>query len=129
MPFIDYGENKTVSLKNEHDLQSEVVSYLRETDLTFCANMNGYLDTATKRIRSWQEGMSAGHPDLIIYTPNNTYNGMAIEFKSPTGQGVLSKKQNDWLDKLEKDCKYFCICSNDYAVIIECIVKFTLDAL
>ena len=129
MPFIDYGENKTVSLKNEHDLQSEVVSYLRETDLTFCANMNGYLDTATKRIRSWQEGMSAGHPDLVIYTPNNTYKGLVFFFKRVRVHGVIINKKHDWLDKLEKDCKYFCMCSNDYAVIIECIVKFTLDAL
>ena len=129
MPFIDYGENKTVSLKNEHDLQSEVVSYLRQTDLTFAASLNGYLDTPSKRIRSWQEGMSAGHPDLVIYTPNKTYNGLAIEFKSPTGQGELSKTQNDWLDKLEKDCKYFCICSNDFAVILEVIVKYIYDLL
>jgi hypothetical protein len=129
MPFIDFSENKTIHLKNEHDLQTQVVEYLRSTDLTFAANLNGFLDTPEKRIRGWQEGMSAGHPDLLIYTPNNTYNGMAIEFKNVNGQGILAKKQADWLQKLEGDCKYFCICSNDYTVILECIIKYLLNVL
>jgi hypothetical protein len=129
MVFIDINKNKTMTLRTEHDLQSAIVDYLRETDLTFASSLNGFLDTPTKRLTAWQEGMGAGHPDLLIYTPNDTYNGMAIEFKTPLGCSKLAPKQSDWLEKLEGDCKYFCLCSNDYAVILECIIKYMLNAL
>lgn len=129
MPFIDFSENKTMNLIDEHSLQTAIVAYLRDSDLVFASNMNGFLDSPEKRIRGWKEGMQSGHPDLLIYTPNNAYNGMAIEFKSLCGTGKLVKKQANWLQKLELDCGYFCLCSNDYTAILECIIKYTNDIL
>jgi hypothetical protein len=124
MVFIDFNDNKTFKLTNEHELQCAVVDYLRTTDLVFASNCNGFLDTSQKRLTAYSEGMSSGHPDLIIYTPNNLYNMFCIEFKTPCGQGEISPKQSKWLSKLETECKAFCICSNDYTLILECIIKY-----
>lgn len=129
MPYLSFSENKSLNINNEHDLQKSVVEYLRKTDILFASNCNGFLDTPNKRILAFEEGMQNGHPDLIIYTPNKQYNGMAIELKSPLGVGKLQKNQSEWLQKLEVECKYFCICSNDYTIIIECILKYILSIL
>ena len=126
MVHIDINENKTVSLKNEHDLQAIVVDYLRQTDLLFCASLGGYLDTPAKRLKSWIEGYQKGQPDLIIYTPSadGKYKGMALELKRPIGSAEISKEQVSWLDRLEIECGYFCLASNDLILIIEILVKY-----
>jgi hypothetical protein len=129
MPFISFSENKYMSIQNEHQLQCEVVSYLKDTDLLFAASMNGYLDSPEKRIKAYQEGCGAGIPDLIIYTPNSTYSGLAIECKSPTGLGKLDKKQSEWLQKLETESNFFTLCSNDYTMIIEVLIKYINNIL
>ena len=40
--------------------------------------------------------------DLFIYEPNNSYVGLAIEFKSPTGKYKISDNQKMWYDELSK---------------------------
>lgn len=126
MVHIDINENKQYKLHFEHDLQSVIVDYLRQTDLLFCASLGGYLDTPSKRIKSYVEGYVAGQPDLIIYTPSacGKYKGMAIELKRPNGTGTISKTQVSWLDRLEVECGYFCLASNDLILITEILVKY-----
>jgi hypothetical protein len=121
---MNISQNNTYKITNESDLQIDIVNYLRETDLLFCASLGGYLDSPGKRIRSWKDGYVRGQPDLIIYTPSGKYNGMAIELKTPLGLGKISKDQTEWLDKLEIESKYFCLCSNDYTEVLECIIKY-----
>jgi len=124
--IIDINDNKQYALNLEHDLQTIIVDYLRQTDLLFCASLGGYMDTAAKRIRSWSEGYQKGQPDLIIYTPSacGKYKGMAIELKRPNGRGNISKEQLNWLSRLEKEAGYFCIASNDLVLIIETLTKY-----
>ena len=124
---IDINENKKYDLNYEHDLQAIVVDYLRQTDLLFCASLGGYLDTPAKRIKSWVEGYQKGISDIIIYTPSadGKYKGLALELKRPDGTGKISKEQVSWLDRLEIECGYFCLSSNDLVLIIEVLVKYT----
>ena len=129
MPYVSFSDDKCMTLLTEHDLQKQIVIYLRDTDILFASNCNGFLDSSAKRLKAWHEGMSAGHPDLLIYTPNDSYNGFAIEFKTPKGDGKLDNKQSDWLQKLEVECKYFTLCSNDYTIIIETIIKYIHNIL
>jgi len=127
MVHIDINENKQYKLNFEHDLQAIIVDYLRQTNLLFCASLGGYLDTPAKRIKSWIEGYSKGQPDLIIYSPSadGKYKGLALELKRPNGTGKISKEQVSWLDRLEIECNYFCLASNDLVLIIEVLVKYT----
>jgi len=126
MVYINIAENKKYDLNYEHNLQAIVVDYLRETDLLFCASLGGYLDTPSKRIRSNVEGYQKGQPDLIIYTPSadGKYKGLALELKRPDGTGSISKEQVSWLDRLEIECGYFCLASNDLVLIIEVLTKY-----
>jgi hypothetical protein len=129
MVYIDIDSKHILHIKSEADLQKAVVKYLRETDLAYCSTLGECLDTTVSRIEAVKRGYKCGIPDLIIYTPNNCYNGLAIEFKAATGFGNLKKNQLDWLNQLEKDCNYFVIASNDYTTIIETIIKYIHDLL
>ena len=126
MVHIDINENKKYDLNFEHDLQAIVVDYLRKTDLLFCASLGGYLDSPGKRIKSYVEGYVRGISDLIIYTPSadGKYKGLALELKRPDGTGKISTEQVSSLDRLEIECGYFCLASNDLILIIEVLVKY-----
>lgn len=125
--IIDYEQQHIYHLKNERDLQREVVRYLKTTDLLFCSSMGGNLETISQRLDANLDGYTAGIPDLIIYTPSScgSYRGFALEFKSPFGSGELSSNQKNWLERLDVECNYFCLVSNDLLHIIECIIKYT----
>ena len=126
MVYMNISDNKKYTLNYEADLQAIIVDYLRQTDLLFCASLGGYLDTPSKRIGAWADGYQKGQPDLIIYTPSadGKYKGMAIELKRPDGSGKISKEQVSWLDRLEIECGYFCLASNDLVLIIEVLTKY-----
>jgi len=126
MVHIDINENKKYDLNFEHQLQAIIVDYLRQTDLLFCSSLGGYLDTPAKRISSYISGYQKGQPDLIIYSPSGDgkYKGLALEIKRPQGSGTISKEQVSWLDRLEIECGYFCLASNDLVLIIEILVKY-----
>ena len=126
MVYMNISDNKKYTLNYEADLQAIIVDYLRQTDLLFCASLGGYLDTPSKRISSWVSGYQKGAPDLIIYTPSadGKYKGMAIELKRPDGSVKISKEQVSWLDRLEIECGYFCLASNDLVLIIEILTKY-----
>jgi hypothetical protein len=126
MVHIDINENKKYDLNYETELQAIVVDYLRQTDLLFCASLGGYLDSPAKRIKSHIEGYVPGISDLIIYSPSadGKYKGLALELKRPIGSGKISKEQVQWLERLEIECGYFCLASNDLVVIIEILVKY-----
>ena len=60
-----------------------------------------------------------GSPDLLINNLHKNYRGFAIEFKSPTGKGVISEAQQKMLQNY-KDNNYLVLTSNSYD---ECIMK------
>ena len=127
MLYIDIDEYATLSIRNELDLHKAVVKYLKTTDLLFNCNNPIELDTDEKRIQASLLGYTAGSCDIIIYNKNETYGGLAIEFKSPTGRGVVSKKQYEFCETIAGDCNYLVLVCNDYTTILECIVKYKHD--
>ena len=48
-----------------------------------------------KKKMGYKMGYSAGMVDLMIYEHSKDFNGLAIEFKSPNGLGVVSEKQEN----------------------------------
>ena len=63
-------------------------------------------------------GYQKGSPDLFIFFRNRKFDGLAIEFKTPQGTGILSPQQEARLLAL-KSQKWDILVSNDLFQIIE----------
>ena len=129
MLLKNYQIKNTIIIQNEENLQEQVVRFLRTEfpDLLFSANgLSENLNTDSKRIKACKLGYTNGTPDLIIYSKNKQFNGMALELKSPTGFGVISKVQDGFLKKLKKQ-NYLCIVSNDYTEIVRYLTMYYYD--
>ena len=129
MLLKNYENKNTIVIQNEENLQEAIVKFLKHQfpDLLFSANgLSDNLNTDQKRIKASKMGYINGTPDLIIYSKNKQFNGVAIEIKSPTGFGSLSKVQDDFLKKLKKN-NYLCLVSNDYSDIVRYITMYFYD--
>ena len=129
MILKNFQQKNTIILQNEENLQEQLVKFLRKefSDLLFSANgLSEDLNTDQKRIKASKMGYTNGTPDLIIYSKNKQFNGVAIEIKSPSGFGILSKVQDEFLKKLKKN-NYLCLVSNDYSEIIRYITMYFYD--
>jgi len=117
-------------LTNEESLQIACVRYLRKTDSIFSFNgLAESLNTDEKRVQSHQLGYKKGMPDLIIFTPNDTYNMLVLELKSVWGTGELSTDQIKVSDVFETECKVFCCVSNSIESFVEIVTKYINDLL
>lgn len=86
----------------EHAEQVEVVRWLRACGVLFCAVPNGARTSISVAKRLKAEGLEAGAPDLLIFTPPPKFpsvSGVAIEMKAQKG-GRLSDEQAEWLASL-----------------------------
>lgn len=116
--------NKII-VQTEKDLHQKVVEFIRKKfpNCLFSVGLHNDLDTKEKRIDAWKLGYTSGMVDLTIMEPCNKYAGYAIEFKTPTGKGVVSDKQKAILDRLVSR-KYKVLVSNDYDEIILSIYDY-----
>ena len=121
-------QHNQMMIMNETDLHKKVVDYLRKyyPDVLFNATLGELQNTSEKRIESYQKGYKAGIADIIIYEHNTSYNGFAIEFKSPNGKGVISEKQLDMNEKME-DRGFKTLISDSYDDICIEINKYLSD--
>jgi hypothetical protein len=69
-------------------------------DLPACAIPNGGKRGPREAAILKAEGVSAGAPDWVLFVPRTPWAGLALEFKSPTGDGCLSKVQAEWHTRL-----------------------------
>jgi prophage antirepressor-like protein len=110
---------KQMKLLNETDLHYAVVRYIRRfhPDALIVAGLGEYQDTAQRRSDAYRKGYIGGQPDLIITNPMNSYNGFAIELKTPKGTGDIRSNQVVWL-KLLRERGHRTMISNDYEDIV-----------
>ena len=128
--IINIDERHMYDSKSEESLQKDVVKYLKTSDLLFsCQGLEQMLDTDNKRINAKKLGYKNGMPDIIIYTPNDTYSGLAIELKSPNGFGQMSKQQIEVLNQLETESNYYCCALNDFAEVVQTITRYIHNVL
>ncbi|QDP47482.1 MAG: hypothetical protein Unbinned2716contig1001_17 [Prokaryotic dsDNA virus sp.] len=71
-------------------------------------------------------GATAGIPDVLVFTPNAKYNGLAIELKYKYNKPT--KAQEVWLKEL-KMCGWYAVVSNDIDKTIDVIRKYFKDEL
>ena len=77
------------------------------------------------RTDAYMKGYTGGQPDLILLNYHNKYRGLCLELKTPTGSGVISKNQQNYLNVLENN-GFKTLVSNDYDEIIITIIKYSL---
>jgi len=69
---------------------------------------------------------TVGQPDILILNRTSQYKGFAIELKTPKGDGEVSARQKDYLERL-RDLNYKTLISNDYDVVAIELSKFYMD--
>lgn len=99
----NFSKKHVLKIESENDLQKEVVAFLRTKfpKILFTATCGQLQDTPEKRIHMFEMGYKKGVPDLLIFEPNRSYVGMAIELKSPKGTGSLQETQLDFMLDLQ----------------------------
>ena len=89
---------------SETSLHKGIVKFIRSHFPNFLidAGLGELQDTSRKRTDAWEKGYTKGKPDLLIFNHRGPWKGLAIEFKSPRGSGVLSEEQKIYLEKLKR---------------------------
>jgi hypothetical protein len=83
----------------------------RTKDLPWCSVPNGGKRSPREAALLKAEGVQAGVPDWLCFVRMSEINGLAIEFKSPTGKGKVSPAQKVWHDNLRREQWLVYICT------------------
>ena len=120
--------SKQIQLLSEFDLHTKVVDFIRKyyPQAIICPGLGENQITADLRIKSWAKGYQRGQCDIILLNRHKTFSGLAIELKSPTGNGVVSPEQSRYLDRLQEE-GFKTLLSNDYDLVLKSIVEYFQD--
>ena len=123
--MFDNPCNNMIMISNEKELHYKVVNLIRKyyPDTLIVAGLGENQDSEEKRIDSWKKGYQRGTPDLMILDFHKDYQGLCVEFKSPTNNYEVSESQLKMKDKYKKN-NYAYILSNDYDYICKKIHKY-----
>ena len=112
-------------ITDEYQLRTKVVAYIRSYHKTaiVAAGLGELQDCQSKRIQAWRNGYTRGQPDIMILNCSGQYIGLAIEFKSPQGSGVVSDDQKWWHECLATR-GWHVLVSNEYDEIIHTICTY-----
>jgi prophage antirepressor-like protein len=110
-----------VEVRSERQLHNAVVKHLRRYHETVHVSPGlgeiqvtekaGWV-VADRRLECWEKGYRKGQPDLIIHQRSGNFSGLVLELKSPTGRGILSAEQQEWLDAMRLAGYRACVCDN-----------------
>ena len=123
--LFDSPWNKMIMISNEKELHYKVVQLIRNyySDALLVAGLGENQDTEEKRLDSYKKGYERGTPDLMVLNYHRDYNGLCIEFKSPTNNYKVSESQIKMKAQYKKN-NYAFILSNDYDRISKQIHKY-----
>jgi len=96
-------ENRTFHINDETDLHKKVIEFIRKyaPDAVIIPGLGEYQFNTTLRTNCYDKGYTGGQPDILIVNSHRYHQGLALEFKTPTGKGIISTKQTEYLKKLE----------------------------
>ena len=88
-------ENKQISITNEKELHYKVVSFIRNylKEPIIIPGLGEYQTSSNIRCDAYNKGFTGGQPDIMLLNYHNKYKGLCIEFKTPTGKGIVSENQ------------------------------------
>lgn len=89
-------------ISNEYQLHCELMKYARAAyaHVRISPGLGEMQDSAKKRLECYYKGYQKGQPDLIVHQRSGNFSGLVIELKTPTGKGVISNEQRQWLDDM-----------------------------
>ena len=121
-------ENTEITLTNEKELHYKVVGFIRRfrKDAVIVPGLGEHQFNTNLRTDAYLKGYQGGQADIIILNPHRYYQGLCLELKSPTGKGVVSTKQQEFMNKMEQ-MNYKVIISNDYDFIIVQLLEYFND--
>lgn len=110
-------------LTGEDKLQHAVILYLQMQypAALWTHTPNEGRRTPFERYKLKYLGAKSGVPDLMIFTPNDQYNGLAIELKYKKNKPTDNQKK--WLDDLTNN-NWLAVWLNDYEQCINLIDKY-----
>ena len=123
-----YNEMLAFKIKNETDLHTKVVSFIRRRfpNSIFHARLGENQDTINKRIDSFRKGYLRGSCDLTILNLHERYSGLALGFKNPNTRGIMSEDQSKMMRQYYLN-GFKTLVSNDYNRIINDILEYFKD--
>tara|TARA_R100001163_G_C5065066_1_gene202872 strand:- start:2069 stop:2443 length:375 start_codon:yes stop_codon:yes gene_type:complete len=110
-------------LGKEDRMQNKVMNYIKHNykNAVFTHISNEGKRSPFERYKMKILGSKAGVPDIMIFTPNKHYNGLAIELK--VGYNKPSENQKIWLRDLEK-AGWYATWSNNLDNVISTIDNY-----
>ena len=123
-------EDTSIQILDENDLHKKVVEFIRRfvPHAIIVPGLGEYQITSSIRSSCYDKGYLGGQPDIMIINSHRYFQGLALEFKTPTGKGRVSSNQRTYLNKLEQ-VGYKCIISNDYDEIVVELMKYSEDII
>ena len=117
--------NKQIAIFNEKDLHYNVIKFIRNIfhEPIIITPLGENQITSEMRIDSYNKGYTKGAPDILLLNYHKHFNGLAIELKTPKGDGELSDYQEIFLSRLN-DNNYKIIVSNDFTNIIMELIEY-----
>ena len=119
--------NNIVNINTEKGLHYKVVDYIRKyiKEAIIVPGLGEHQTNSTLRTDSYLKGYKGGQPDILLLNYHTKYKGLAIELKTPTGRGIISKNQENYPNHLENN-GFQTLVSDDYDLIITTILKYSL---
>ena len=116
-----------ININNEKELHYKVIDFIKKyiKEAIIVPGLGEHQINSTLRTDSYMKGYKGGQPDILLLNYHTKYKGLAIELKTPTGHGVLSKNQENYMNN-SKHNGFMTLVSCDYDEIITTIVKYSL---
>ena len=116
-----------INIANERDLHYKVVDFIKKyiKEAIIVPGLGEHQINSNLRSDAYFKGYTGGQPDILLLNYHTKYKGLAIELKTPTGHGVLSKNQENYMNQLKHN-GFMTLVSCDYDEIITLIVKYSL---
>lgn len=100
LKFIEI-EKKDKDYFRESQIQSMVAQYLTKNEIDLHVSFYGLQASYGKRRFMKSQGMTSGHPDLIIEKKSGEHEVLFLELK--TIKGIVSQQQKEWIKKKIKE--------------------------
>lgn len=110
----------------EDQFQIAVAKYLDAKGVLWCHPPNGGSRNKAEAGKLKGMGTKRGVPDVLIFTPNVFYNGMAIELK--VGKNTPTKEQLEWGKSLTM-IGWYMILSYSLDEVIDLVDKYLNTAM
>ena len=116
-----------ININNEKELHYKVVDYIKKyiKEAIIIPGLGEHQYTHSLRSDAYLKGYQGGRPDIILLNYHTKSPGLANELKTPTGRGIISKNQENYMNTLEHN-GFMTLVSCDYDEIITLIVKYSL---